>query len=58
MNTQAISEAYYDEDKYEQAKEAERIAYINGNIELSKAYGLICDLLMLKIHAENMETYK
>lgn len=45
MNIQTIEDAYYLEDKRNNALEAERMAYIRGDLELAKAYGMIADLL-------------
>ena len=48
MNIQKIKDAeyiYYGEDAIQIAKEAERIAYISGKIELAEAYAFIAELL-------------
>lgn len=48
MNTQKIKDAdynYFGESAVRIAKEAERLAYVWGNTEEAKAYGLIVDLL-------------
>jgi len=53
MNIQTILDAYYLEDKRNNALEAERMAYIRGDIELAKAYGMIADLLHDKMEGED-----
>jgi hypothetical protein len=45
MNIQTILDAYSIEDKRKIALQAERMAYIRGDTELAKAYGMIADLL-------------
>lgn len=48
MNIKKIRDSkyiYYDEDAIQLALEAERLAYINGNIELAEAYAFIAELL-------------
>lgn len=46
MNIQAIEDSYYLKDKRNNALEAERMAYMRGDIELAKAYGMIADLVL------------
>ena len=47
MNIQAITHTYRDyDDPYSAALEAERLAFAEGNIELSQCYAFISDLLL------------
>lgn len=48
MNIRKIKESeylYFGEDAVKLAKEAERLAYIQGNTELAEAYAFIAELL-------------
>ena len=53
MNIDHIEQAYYTEDAKNCAIEAERLAYINNQSELAKAYALISELLQYKELTEN-----
>jgi hypothetical protein len=53
MNIDTIENSYYLDDKRRIALEAERMAYIWGDIELAKAYGMIADLLHDKMEGED-----
>jgi hypothetical protein len=44
MNIEKIEDAYFMEDKYNNALEAERMAYIRGDLELARAYGMVAEL--------------
>jgi hypothetical protein len=45
MNIEKIEDSYLLVDKYNNALEAERMAYIRGDLELARAYGMIAHLL-------------
>ena len=51
-NIQSIEDSYYLEDKRNIALEAERMAYLRGDTELAKAYGMIADLLFDQMEYE------
>jgi hypothetical protein len=53
VNTDNIEQAFYTEDAKNCAIEAERLAYINNQPELAKAYALIAELLHYKELTEN-----
>jgi hypothetical protein len=53
VNIDNIAQAYYTEDAKNCAIEAERLAYINNQPELAKAYALIAELLHYKELTEN-----
>jgi len=52
MNIDTIENSYYLDEKRRIALEAERMAYIRGDLELAKAYGLIADLLLDQMEYE------
>ncbi len=52
MNIDTIENSYYLDEKRIIALEAERTAYIRGDLELAKAYGLIADLLLDQMEYE------
>jgi hypothetical protein len=53
VSTDNIEQAFYTEDAKNCAIEAERLAYINNQPELAKAYALIAELLHEKELMEN-----
>jgi hypothetical protein len=56
MNIQTIEQSCWPEDAIDMAHEAERIAYINNDLELAKAYAMIAELLAYKLSiGENEE---
>jgi hypothetical protein len=55
MNIKAIEEAYRTEDAIKRANEAERIAYVNNELEIAKAYALIAELLEYKLSVKEAE---